>query len=60
MDQVAPFGTTLHVSGRDAATLRASLRDYLADTALAMTPIAPSLEDAFIDLMRRSHDPANA
>ena len=22
--------------------------------------IAPSLEDAFIDLMQRSHDPANA
>ena len=59
-DLVATFGATLHVSGRDAATLKASLQDYLTDTALAMTSIAPSLEDAFIDLMQRSHDPANA
>ena len=59
-DLVATFGATLHVRGRDAAALQASLQDYLADTELTMAPIAPSLEDAFIDLMQRGHDPANA
>ena len=36
---------------------RTSLQDFLADTELAMTPIGPSLEDAFIDLMQGSQDP---
>ncbi len=60
VDLVATFGSTLHVSGRDADALQASLRDFLADTELAMTPMAPSLEDAFIDLMQATRDPLHA
>ena len=60
VDLVATFGSTLHVSGRDADALQASLRDFLADTELAMTPIPPSLEDAFIDLMQGTSDPLHA
>ena len=60
VDLVATFGSTLHVSGRDADALQASLRDFLAGTELAMTPMAPSLEDAFIDLMQATRDPLHA
>ena len=60
VDLVATFGSTLHVSGRDADALQASLRDFLADTELAMTPMPPSLEDAFIDLMQGTQDPLHA
>jgi ABC-2 type transport system ATP-binding protein len=60
VDLVATFGSTLHVSGRDAPALQASLRDFLADTELAMTPMVPSLEDAFIDLMQGTRDPLHA
>jgi len=61
VEMVASFGTTLHVSGRDADTLQISLRtcleSTLANNALQMRPIPPSLEDAFIHLMREGQDP---
>ena len=60
VDLVATFGATLHVSGRDGEQLRANLQDFLADTELAMAPMVPSLEDAFIDLMQGSQDPLHA
>jgi len=60
VDLVATFGATLHVSGRDGEQLRASLQDFLAETELAMAPMVPSLEDAFIDLMQGSQDPLHA
>ncbi len=54
---VAPFGTSLHVSGRDEAALEAG------DCALSRprristgTTSEPSLEDVFIDLMSRAKD----
>ena len=45
-----------HVSGRDGATLETSLTDYLRDRPLTLSRVAPSLEDAFIDLMQGSQD----
>jgi ABC-2 type transport system ATP-binding protein len=51
------FGNTLHVSGRDASALRASLRRLPGRTELAMAPMVPSLEDAFIDLMQGGRTP---
>jgi len=51
-EMAASFGATLHVSGRDAATLQASLETALAGSGLQMRPIKPSLEDAFIHLMQ--------
>ncbi|MCL2162125.1 MAG: ABC transporter ATP-binding protein [Betaproteobacteria bacterium] len=56
VEMVASFGTALHVSGRDAARLQSSLEAALADSPLQMRPIPPSLEDAFIHLMRGDQD----
>lgn len=56
IDMVAPFGTSLHVSGRDPAALEAALDPIRADGRLALRTDAPTLEDVFIDLMRRSKD----
>jgi len=56
VDMVAPFGTSLHVSGRDAATLAQAIAPYKNDPALVWTRTEPSLEDVFIDLMMRSRD----
>jgi ABC-2 type transport system ATP-binding protein len=53
---VAPFGTTLHVSGRDQAALEASIAPYRDRPELRWQHGAPSLEDVFIELMTRSKD----
>jgi ABC-2 type transport system ATP-binding protein len=55
-DLVASFGATLHVSGRDGETLEAGLAALLNDRQVTMQRVAPSLEDAFIDLMQGSQD----
>ena len=59
-EQVASFGATLHVSGRDGALLQASLRTLSDATGLQSMVVAPSLEDAFINLMQRSPDPLSS
>lgn len=56
VEMVASFGTTLHVSGRDAARLQSSLETALAGSGLQMRPIQSSLEDAFIHLMQGDQD----
>ncbi|HEV3183727.1 MAG TPA: ABC transporter ATP-binding protein [Xanthobacteraceae bacterium] len=56
IDMVAPFGTSLHVSGRDRAVFEAAIAPYRNDPALTWTPSNPSLEDVFIDLMNRNRD----
>jgi ABC-2 type transport system ATP-binding protein len=56
IDMVAPFGTSLHVSGRDAAKLEAAIAPYRKRKGLDWQRSEPSLEDVFIDLMRRSQD----
>jgi ABC-2 type transport system ATP-binding protein len=56
IDMVAPFGTSLHVSGRDEAALDAAITPYRDQTGLTWTRSQPSLEDVFIDLMGRTRD----
>jgi ABC-2 type transport system ATP-binding protein len=56
IDMVAPFGTSLHVSGRDQAALNGAIAPYREQSGLTWTPEQPSLEDVFIDLMARSRD----
>jgi ABC-2 type transport system ATP-binding protein len=56
VDMVAPFGTSLHVSGRDAAALEAAIAPYRGRSDLDWEPAAPSLEDVFIDLMGHARD----
>ncbi|MBU3030953.1 ABC transporter ATP-binding protein [Paracoccus marinaquae] len=52
VDQVEPFGTSLHVTGSDPAALRAALAAHDATGTAAET----SLEDVFIRLMGQSDD----
>ena len=56
VDMVAPFGTSLHVSGRDKAALEATVAPYREGRGWQWQHSEPSLEDVFIDLMSRSKD----
>lgn len=56
IDMVAPFGASLHVSGRDKAALEATVAPYRDGRGWRFQPSEPSLEDVFIDLMSRSRD----
>ena len=56
IDMVAPFGTSLHVSGRDKAALEATIAPSRGNSGLHWQHSAPSLEDVFIELMGRSKD----
>ena len=52
---VAPFGTSLHVSGRDATALEAAIAVYRGKD-FKWEKSQPSLEDVFIDLMSQAKD----
>ncbi|HEY1310469.1 MAG TPA: ABC transporter ATP-binding protein [Pseudolabrys sp.] len=56
VDMVAPFGTNLHVSGRDARALDAAIAPYRKRKDLTWKSAEPSLEDVFIDLMSKAKD----
>jgi ABC-2 type transport system ATP-binding protein len=56
VDMVAQFGTSLHVSGRDARALDAAIADYRKRKDLTWKSAEPSLEDVFIELMGKSKD----
>ncbi len=56
IDMVAPFGTSLHVSGRDGAALAAAIAPYRERSGLHWEDSKPSLEDVFIDLMGHAKD----
>jgi ABC-2 type transport system ATP-binding protein len=50
VDQVAPFGTTLHVVGRDPELLRKTVGE-IVHNGVTVRPGTTSLEDVFIQLM---------
>jgi ABC-2 type transport system ATP-binding protein len=56
VDMVAPFGNSLHVSGRDRAALETAIAPYRYRPGMRFEQSAPSLEDVFIDLMSRAQD----
>ncbi len=55
VDAAAPFGVTLHVSGRDEQKLDQALAPYRREP-FTWTRTQPTLEDAFIHLMSQSED----
>src|SRR5690606_13399260 len=56
VEQVAPFGTTLHVVGSDKALLESALDDIRGREGIAVRPGETSLEDVFIQFMAKSRD----
>jgi ABC-2 type transport system ATP-binding protein len=56
VDSVAPFGTSLHVSGRDRAALETAIASHRCDSKLSWSQIDASLEDVFIGLMAKAKD----
>ena len=56
VDQVAPFGTTLHVVGSDAKRLEAALKGIRKMEGIKAQRGETSLEDVFIQFMSGSRD----
>ncbi|APH70585.1 ABC transporter ATP-binding protein [Aquibium oceanicum] len=56
VEQVAPFGSTLHVVGSDAAKLEETLTALAAGRDIRVEPGETSLEDVFIQFMANSKD----
>ena len=56
VDMVAPFGTSLHVSGRDQSALDAAIAPDRNRPDLVWTKSQASLEDVFIDLLAKAQD----
>src|SRR5690349_2274065 len=56
VDMVAPFGTSLHVSGRDADKLESAITPYRKRKEFEWRRSQASLEDVFIDLMGKARD----
>jgi ABC-2 type transport system ATP-binding protein len=54
VEQVAAFGETLHVVGRDAGRLDAAIAPFVADDIHRWHKVDPGLEDVFIHLMRNA------
>lgn len=56
VDQVAPFGVTLHVVGTDHERLEAAVRQVCEETGSQWTRGETSLEDVFIQFMANARD----
>jgi ABC-2 type transport system ATP-binding protein len=56
VEQVAPYGNTLHVIGRDGAALRRSAAEVAKSTGSTLHDTETSLEDVFIQLMGQAQD----
>ncbi|SKA05990.1 ABC transporter ATP-binding protein [Consotaella salsifontis] len=53
IDNIAPFGNALHVSGRDGAALEESIGPLVEAGPQHWQKSAPTIEDVFIDLVSR-------
>ncbi len=56
VDQVAPFGMSLHVVGQNRAALQASVEQVVRETGVASHEGETNLEDVFIQFMGKSTD----
>jgi len=58
VEDITPFGSTLHVTGRREEVLAGSLRALELPPEYAVRAITPGLEDVFISLMARAGEEA--
>jgi ABC-2 type transport system ATP-binding protein len=56
VEMLAPFGSTVHVSGTDEAALEGAIAPWRGHGGIAWERIEPTLEDVFIHLMAGSRD----
>ena len=56
VDQTVAFGSSLHVTGKDAQALERTVTAAGAGSGLRLEPVETSLEDVFIYMMKRSAD----
>ncbi|MEN0652714.1 MULTISPECIES: ABC transporter ATP-binding protein [Hyphobacterium] len=56
IEQIARFGSAIHVSGRDEAALRRAVEPYAAREGIEVSPARTGLEEAFIYLMTGAQD----
>jgi ABC-2 type transport system ATP-binding protein len=56
VEQIAAFGSALHVTGRDAGALEATLRGVAAGERCRAEPAKTGLEDVFIHLTEQATD----
>jgi len=56
VEQIAPFGATLHVVGSDAGPLKSTVTRVAKDTGCDLAPADTSLEDVFIQFMGEAQD----
>ena len=56
VEQVAAFGSTLHVTGPSRERLQSALEPLMAEPGRSWQEIEPGLEDVFIHLMDQSKD----
>jgi ABC-2 type transport system ATP-binding protein len=56
IETVAPFGASVHVSGRDPQLLEQTIAPYRERAGAHWQRSEPSLEDVFIELMNRAQD----
>ena len=56
VDQIAAFGSSLHVTGEDDALLEKTLREAIAGSTYRVQRAQTGLEDVFIHLMHQSVD----
>ncbi|MBL8893854.1 MAG: ABC transporter ATP-binding protein [Rhizobiales bacterium] len=56
VEQIAPFGATLHVVGRDPEMLAKTLESYSAKPGVSVERGTTNLEDVFIQLMTGAQD----
>jgi ABC-2 type transport system ATP-binding protein len=56
IEQIAPFGATLHVVGRDADVLARALEPYAERPGVSIERGSTNLEDVFIQLMTGAQD----
>jgi len=60
VEQLISFGSTLHVSGRDTASLERTLDGIAGDTRYRVARIETGLEDVFVYLMKENADDIEA